>query len=88
MEQILEFIFTGCDYGELTPASLFCLFVFLAVLECISAIVREAVKGLVCNVYVYYRYCGVSVLLLHVHTVQACFEKPVCHGILCGKRFI
>ncbi len=45
MDQILDFIFTGCDYGELTPASLLCLFVFLSVLECFSAIVREAVKG-------------------------------------------
>lgn len=45
MEQILEFIFTGCDYGELTPASLLCMFIFMLVLECISAIVREAVKG-------------------------------------------
>ena len=45
MEQILDFIFVACDYGELTPASLFCLFVFLSVIECISAIVREAVKG-------------------------------------------
>lgn len=50
MEQILDFIFIGCDYSELTPASLLCLFVFLSVLECISAIVREAIKGLVCNV--------------------------------------
>lgn len=45
MGQILDFIFIGCDYGELTPASLFCLFVFMLVLECFSAIVREAVKG-------------------------------------------
>lgn len=45
MEQILDFIFVACDYGELTPASLLCLFVFMLVLECISAIVREAVKG-------------------------------------------
>lgn len=45
MEQILDFIFSACDYGELTPASLFCLFVFMLVLECISAVVREAVKG-------------------------------------------
>ena len=45
MEQIFDFIFMGGDYNELTAANLFCLFVFLAVLECISAIVREAVKG-------------------------------------------
>lgn len=45
MHQILDFIFVNCDYGELTPASLFCLFIFLSVLECISAIVREAMKG-------------------------------------------
>lgn len=45
METILDFIFVGCEYGELTPASMFCLFVFMLVLECFSAIVREAVKG-------------------------------------------
>lgn len=45
MEQIFDFIFINGDYNELTAASLFCLFVFLSVLECISAIVREAVKG-------------------------------------------
>lgn len=45
MERIFDFIFMGGDYNELTAANLFCLFLFLSVLECISAIVREAVKG-------------------------------------------
>lgn len=45
MEPILDFIFINGDYGELSTGSLLCLFIFLAVLECISAIVREAVKG-------------------------------------------
>lgn len=45
MEQIFDFVFMGGDPNELTAGSLFCLFVFLSVLECISAIVREATKG-------------------------------------------
>lgn len=45
MEQILEFIFVNGDSGELTTGSLLCLFIFLCTLECISAIVREAMKG-------------------------------------------
>ncbi len=45
MQQILDFIFVHGNAGELTADSLLCLFVFLAILECISAIVREALRG-------------------------------------------
>lgn len=45
MDQILEFIFINGDANELTASSLLCLFIFLAVLECISGIVREMLKG-------------------------------------------
>lgn len=45
MGQILDFIFINGEANELTASSLLCLFIFLAVLECISAVVREAVKG-------------------------------------------
>ena len=45
MGQILDFIFINGDQNELTASSLLCLFIFLAILECISAVVREAVKG-------------------------------------------
>lgn len=45
MSEILNFIFVNGDANELTAGSLFCLFIFLAVLECISAIVREVMKG-------------------------------------------
>jgi hypothetical protein len=45
MEQILDFIFVNGGSDELTAGSLLCLFIFLSVLECISAVVREAVKG-------------------------------------------
>lgn len=45
MNEILSFIFVNGDANELTAGSLLCLFIFLAVLECISAIVREAMKG-------------------------------------------
>lgn len=45
MQQILDFIFINGDYNELTMGGLFCLFIFLSVLECISAVVREALKA-------------------------------------------
>lgn len=45
MQQILDFIFINGDYNELTVGSLCCLFIFMMVLECISAIVREMMKG-------------------------------------------
>ena len=45
MNEILSFILVHGDANELTAGSLLCLFIFLAVLECISAIVREAMKG-------------------------------------------
>lgn len=45
MQQVLDFIFVNGDYNEMTVGGLFCLFIFLSVLECISAIVREAMKG-------------------------------------------
>lgn len=45
MQEILDFIFINGDANELTAGSLLCLFIFLAILECISAIVREAMKG-------------------------------------------
>lgn len=45
MGQILDFIFINGDADGLTVSSLLCLFIFLAILECISAVVREAVKG-------------------------------------------
>lgn len=45
MGQILDFIFINGDGNELTASSLLCLFIFLSILECISAVVREAVKG-------------------------------------------
>ncbi len=45
MQQILDFIFVHGNAGELTADSLLCLFVFLAVLECISATAREILRG-------------------------------------------
>lgn len=45
MTEILNFIFPSGNYEELTTYSLLCLFIFMMVLECISAIVREAMRG-------------------------------------------
>ena len=44
MQQILDFIFVYGDYNELTVGGLFCLFIFLSTLECISSIIREMLK--------------------------------------------
>lgn len=44
MTELLNFIFPDGN-TELTATSLLCVFIFLAVLECISAIVREMLKG-------------------------------------------
>lgn len=45
MQQILDFIFINGDYNDLTLGGLFCLFIFMMVLECISAIAGEIMKG-------------------------------------------
>lgn len=45
MGQILDFIYNGAEYSELTPVALVCFFVFMLTLECISAIIREVTKG-------------------------------------------
>lgn len=45
MIDVLNFIFPNGNYDEITTQSLLCLFIFMMVLECISAIVREAMRG-------------------------------------------
>lgn len=45
MNELLEFIFPSGNYDELTTYSLLCLFVFMLILECISAIVRDTMRG-------------------------------------------
>lgn len=46
MNEILDFIYNGMDMSEsLTPVMLVCFYTFMLVLECISSVIREIMKG-------------------------------------------
>lgn len=45
MGDILKFIFPSGNMDMLTPETLVCLFIFMIVFECVSAIIGEIMKG-------------------------------------------